>query len=220
VENKGLEYERKIKQILIDRGVLPPSLAATLTKSGNDACFIHKKTEYFLEIKNRTAPDYGAKKIIYDPLRKKWKWNEPDTMSEMFDSLGVLNKIETFEPRKYVKFDSQLTPMDKNYDRTKFEKTILLDGTSGAGILHNYYAKKNCYYIQIEGKGLFHMLDDRANLYVPKFVPEVSLRLRAKPHSSFPVHNYSFRVVIVAARRSIPTSTHNIEIEDKFPPIQ
>lgn len=219
MENKGLEYERKIRQILIDRGLLPPHSIGKLTKSGNDACFVHEGTEYFLEIKNRTAPDYGAKKIIYDPLRKKWKWNEPDTMSEMFDSLGVLNKIANFEPRKYVKFDSQLTPMDKNYDRTKFEKTILMDGTSGAGILHNYYAKKDCYYIQIEGKGLFHMLDDRANLHVPKFVPEVSLRLRAKPHSSFPVHNYSFRVVIVGARRSIRNSTHDIEDENRFPPI-
>lgn len=220
MENKGLEYERKVKQNLIDRELLPPQLAAKLSKSGNDAGFVHNGAHYFLEIKNRTAPDYGSKKIVYDPVRKCWKWNEHDAMSDLFDDIGILHKAASFIPRKYTKFDSQLTPIDKNYDRTNFEKTVLLDGTFGAKLLHRYYAKKDCYYIQVEGKGIFHLAEDRANLNVPRFLPEVALRLRAKPHSSFPVHNYSFRIVIVGARRSIPSSTHDLDDANRFPPIK
>lgn len=220
MENKGLEYERKVKQILIDRALLPPQLAAKLTKSGNDAGFVHQGAHYFLEIKNRTAPDYGSKKIIYDSVRKTWKWNNPDAMSDMFDDIGILNKIANFIPRKYIKFDSELTPIDKNYDLMNFERTVELDGTFGAKLLHKYYAKKDCYYIQVEGKGIFHMAEDRANLNVPRFSPEVTLRLRAKPHSSFPVHNYSFRIIIIGARRSIPSSTHDLEDPNRFPPIK
>lgn len=220
MDNKGLEYERKIKEILIARGLLPFHLLGKLTVTGNDAGFVHKGREFFLEIKNRTAPDYGAKKIVYDPAKKAWKWNEPDEMSDLFDKIGVLKKIANFEPRKYVKSDALLTQADKEFDRTKFEQIIPLAGTTGASLLHEYYAKKNCFYIQVEGKGFYHLLDDRADLNVPKFIPVVALRLRAKPHSSLPIHNYSFRVVIVGARRSIPLSTHDIEDEKHFPMIK
>lgn len=216
--NQGLEYERKIKDILVAKGVLPPYLLGRLTSEGNDAGFVHLGKQYFLEIKNRTAPDYGAKKIVYDAANKAWKWNEPDTMSNLFDNLGVLNQIAKFEPRKYVKADNLLTQADKEYDRTQFEKTI--SGISGATLISDYYAKKNCFYIQIEGKGFFHLLDDRAGLNVPKFLPQISLRLRAKPHSSIPIHNYSFRVVIQGVRRTILPSTFDIEDDKRFPPIK
>lgn len=219
MDNKGLEYERKIKAILVARGILPPHLLGKLTSTGNDAGFVHSGREYFLEIKNLTAPDYGAMKIVYEPAKKSWKWNEPDEMSDLFDKIGVLKKIANFEPRKYVKPDSQLTQNDKDFDRQKFEQTIVLPGTSGASLLHEYYAKKTCFYIQIEGKGFYHLLDDRAGLSVPKFIPVVALRLRAKPHSSIPIHNYSFRVVIVGARRSILPSAHDIEDKNRFPAI-
>ena len=206
--------------MLVERGLLPTHLLGKLTLTGNDAGFVHKRKGYFLEIKNRTAPDYGAKKIVFDKGKKRWFWNEPDEMSDLFDEIGVLKQIKKFEPRKYIKPDDRLTQADKDFDRKNFEQTIVLPGTSGAALLHKYYARKRCYYIQIEGKGFYHLLDDRADLRVPKFTPEVSLRLRAKPHSSYPVHNYSFRIVIVASRRSIPLSLFDLEDENRFPLIK
>ena len=220
MKNKGLEYERKIKDILLKRGNMPNHMLGKLIETGNDAGFIHNEREYFLEIKNRTAPDYGAKKIVYDRGRKIWEWNEPDEMSELFDEIGVLKHIKDFEPRKYVKSDNLLTQADKDFDRQSFEQTIDLAGANGTALLHKYYARKNCYYIQIEGRGFYHLLDDRAGLNAPKFMPDVSLRLRAKPHSSFPVYNYSFRVVIVGARRSVMKSPYDLEDETRFPLIK
>lgn len=220
MDNKGLEYERKIKENLVSRALLPPHLLGKLTGTGNDAGFVHNGREFFLEVKNRSAPDYGAKKIIFDPAAKMWRWNEPDAMSDLFDKIGVLKKIADFEPRKYVKPDGQLTQAGKEFDRKNFEQSIDLGESAGASLLHEYYAKKNCFYIQVEGKGFYHLLDDRAGLGTRQFIPVVSLRLRAKPHSSIPIYNYSFRVVIVGARQSIPLSTYDLEDDKRFPEIR
>jgi hypothetical protein len=208
-ENKGLQYENDVRQILIAKGLLPDFMIDK--PSSHDAGFIHNKKVYFLEIKNKTAPDYGAKKIIYNPTTKAWEWNEIDLMSVVFDKIGVLNKIKQFEPRKHVKPDSLITKPDKEYDQTQFEGTIPLNEATCANCLYEYYAQKNCFYIQIENKGFYHLLDDPAGLNVPKFTPVVSLRLRAKTHTSAPDYNYSFRVVIQASRRTIPFSTQDIE---------
>ncbi|HEX9929228.1 MAG TPA: hypothetical protein VGB02_11885 [Pyrinomonadaceae bacterium] len=216
--NKGLEYEKKIRELLMARELLPAHLLGKLIKTGNDAAFVHKGKGYFLEIKNETAPDYGAKKIIYKPDTGKWAWNEIDEMSDLFDEIGVLNKIPSFVPRKHVKPDLQLTAEDKKFDLKNFTHIIQL-GIVGANLLHEYYAKKRCFYIQVEGKGFYHLLEDRAELGVPKFNPVVNLRLRAKTHSSTPIHNYSFRVIILGLRQTILASPFDLEKGTKFPPI-
>lgn len=216
--NKGLHYEGKIRDILIARRVLPLQLLGKLTPTQNDAGFVHKGKEYFLEVKNETAPDYGAKQIIYDPKRKKWKWNTRDSMSDFFDKVGVLRQIPKFVPRKYVKDDKALNDRDKRFDRNNFKQKIDLK-LAGARVLHNYYARKNCFYIQIEGKGFYHLLDDRAGLGVPQFIPSVVLRLRAKTHSSTSIHSYSFRVVITTSRQTFGNSKYDIEKSRNFPPI-
>ncbi len=215
--NKGLKYEHQIKQYLRELKIMPDHLFGICTQYGNDAAFIHKGESYFLEIKNRSAPDYGAKKIIYDTFNRIWRWNEDDDISQMFDSIGVLNKIPAFEPRKHVKADIDLTQADKNYDLLNFRNRIEL-GSAGPNFIHEYYARKRCYYIQIEGKGFYHLLSDPAGLGVPQFQPEVKVRLRAKTHSSKPISNYSFRAVLVGTMSSIYPSDYNIE--GNFPPIQ
>lgn len=217
--NKGLVYEAKIRSELTKRGLMPPHLYGYCTAYRNDAAFVYKGTDYFLEVKNRSAPDYGAKKIIYDPFQKIWKWNETDDVSDMFDSYGVLEKIPKFEPRKHVKADHLLKDDDKKHDRQNFRKVIEL-GKSGAYLIHEYYAKKLCHYIQIEGKGFYHLTGDPAGLGVPQFTPEVTIRLRAKTHSSSPPSNYSFRAVLVGKMNSIPPSNYDIEGAAKTFPIK
>jgi hypothetical protein len=224
MDNKGLIYERKIKDILIQRNLLPSSLAAKLVATENDAGFLRNGKEFFLEVKNVSAPDYGARQIDYDPTTKNWKWNKMDAMTQLFDRIGILQKAKAFVPRKFVKADDELTEADKIFDRTHFAHKVMEDdldladlATSGAGVLHEYYAKKSCYYIQIEGKGFYHLLNDPAGLRVPQFLPQVVFRLRAKTHGSARISNYSFRVVITASRGTIINSGFDIENPQKFP---
>lgn len=223
--NKGLAYEEKIRQMLLNKNLLTPSLIAECRHNGNDAGFVHQGKNYFLELKNQTAPDYGSKQIIYSHIGNKWKWNEVDDMSDLFDKLGILSKAKTFIPRKYTKPDKQLTQADKDFDLKSFahkiaEKDLSIAnlGISGASILHQYYAKKNCFYIQVEGKGFYHLLNDPANLGVPQFMPAVIFRLRAKTHGSKDISNYSFRVVLTVPRRSIGNTKFDIEDPTKVQP--
>jgi hypothetical protein len=218
--NKGLIYEESIRNILIAKGLLPPTLIVNVKDGKADAGFIHDGKEFFLEIKNQTAPDFGSKKIIYDAKYDRWKWNDPDRISQLFNRLGVLKKINDFTPRKYVKADSKLTKTDKKFDRQNFEHRIVDLGMAGRNLLYDYYAEKKCYYIQIEGKGFYHLKRDVADLGVPKFNPTVELRLRAKTHGSDNIANYSFRVVIVSKRETMKESIYDIEGKTKkFPPI-
>lgn len=224
MENKGLMYERKIKDILTKRNLLPSSLAAKLVATENDAGFVRHGKEFFLELKNISAPDYGARQINYDSAVNNWKWNKIDDMTLLFDRIGMLQKVKTFVPRKFVKADHELTDADKRFDRTNFAQRVSEDeldlatlGMSGANVLHEYYAKKKCYYIQIEGKGFYYLLNDPAGLGVPQFLPQVVFRLRAKTHGSQRISNYSFRVVITASRGTIANSGFDLENPQKFP---
>lgn len=224
MHNKGLIYESKIKDILTKHKLLPQSIISKLVQTENDAGFVHNNKEFFLELKNVSAPDYGARQIDYDSATNGWKWNKPDQMTALFDRIGILQKVKTFVPRKFVKPNEKLTDADKRFDRTNFAHKVSEDeldlanlGMSGAHVLHEYYAKKNCYYIQIEGKGFYHLLNNPAGLGVPQFLPQVVFRLRAKTHGSQRISNYSFRVVITVARGIIVNSDFDLENPQKFP---
>lgn len=217
--NRGLAYEAKVRDDLNRRGIMPQHLFGKCTRDGNDAAFVYLGQDYFLEIKNKTAPDYGARKIIYDhPSGGIWKWNDADNITALLDAHSVLSNIPVFEPRKYVKSDLALTKADRDFDRRQFAKTIDL-GTAGAYLIHRYYADKRCAYIQVENKGFYHLLNDPAGLGVPQFIPSVAIRLRAKTHSSEPIRNYSFRAVIVGSMKSIIPSTYDIYDTSKTCPI-
>ncbi|HSK71653.1 MAG TPA: hypothetical protein VK892_08160, partial [Pyrinomonadaceae bacterium] len=75
--NRGLAYEAEIREDLRKRGIMPLHLFGKCTQFGNDAAFAFSGQDYFLEIKNKTAPDYGARKIVYEKIPGIWRWNDP-----------------------------------------------------------------------------------------------------------------------------------------------
>ncbi|NQT34500.1 hypothetical protein HQ587_04855 [bacterium] len=201
--NAGQRYEAMIRSILENRNLLPQDL------HGNDAGFIHRGQDYYIEIKNRTAPDFGQKRILWDE-QNGWHWAIVDSVTDLFDELNLLDRIvKTFIPRRYSKDTNQITIADRRYNQERFEQNnILIDDIE---VLYDYYARKECYYIQIENKGFYYLLEDRANLGVPHFRPQLKLRLRAKTHHSDPPYQYSFFAVIQAIRSSIDRSTFDLE---------
>ncbi len=104
-------------------------------------------------------------------------------------------------------------------EKIRKNKIELLDN---ANFIYDYYARKDCFYIQIEGKGFYILKEDVAKLGVPQFNPILNfIRLRAKTHNSEPIYNYSFRAEIQAKRKSLKVSKFGIEeIVGKFPPIK
>lgn len=201
--NAGQLYEMKIQEILAERNLLPYDLR------GNDAGFFHRGAAYYVEVKNKTAPDFGQKKLVWSKM-KGWQWSEKDAVTDLYDELGVIKHIDrNFIPRKYTVSANNLSVLDKRYDRQTFEKRNI--PLSNASYLYEFYARKHCYYIQIENKGLYFLKNDVANLLVPRFNPELTLRLRAKTHHSVPVHAYSFFAVIQARTSGMLISPFDLE---------
>lgn len=213
VRTKGHTYEDEIKRLLQLKNILPDDL------ENNDAGFIHKEKSFYVEVKNETAPDYGAKKIIWNKS-DGWRWNSKDRISDKFDKIKILEQINKFNPKKHSIVDTEITEEEKQSDRRQFEKSIPL--ADDASYIYEYYALKQCYYIQIQGKGFYYLKQDIANLGVPQFMPKINfIRLRAKTHGSVPVYNYSFRAVIQARRNSFEMSKFDLEeVVGRFPLIK
>jgi hypothetical protein len=210
--NKGQLYEKEIRKLLRQQNLLPENL------HGNDAGFIHKGVEYFLEVKNKDAPDFGQKGLIWSQ-ENGWEWRENDTISELLDIFGVIELIDPeFIPRRHSIQKHRITLEEKRYD----QQQIKISGVELEDIhyLYEYYARKNCYYIQVEGKGFYFLLEDIAKLNVPQFSPKLTLRLRAKTHHRDPIYAYSFFAVINSNTSRIPKSIYDIEEKiGEFPPI-
>ncbi len=212
--NQGQIYERKIQQILRTRNLLPNNL------EGNDAGFIQRGISYFVEIKNKNAPDFGQKGLIWSKSTKTWNWRETDVVTGLYDGFGVKNYIDrNFVPRRHsIEPKEKISEQDKKFDQQNFEKSGIT--LPNINLLYEFYARKRCFYIQIEGKGLFYLKQDAASLGVPRFNPLLTLRLRAKTHHSLPIHAYSFFAVIQAKTNNLTSSPFDLEEKvGKFPAI-
>jgi hypothetical protein len=213
--NLGLTYEDRIISILEERGLLPFELKTNL--QGNDAGFRHNGLDRYLELKNKTDTDFGQKGLKWNS-QDGWEWKELDVITEMYSEIGILRQIgKQFRPNLYTVSKFDFTLQHRILDQRAFEKQIDL---SGADYLHKFYARKNCFYIQVENKGFYYLERDIANLGVPRFDPTLRLRLRAKVRNSFPAYNYGFFATLKVNKRSIRKSDFDIEekMGRRFPP--
>jgi len=202
-ENLGVEYQNHIRDILSKKELLPKDL------KGNDAGFFSNGIDYYIEIKNRTAPDFGQKILHWDQ-KDGWYWAKEDIVTELYDKYGVLDNINpNFIPRRHSVPKDDITPQDKIYNQKQFKRSGII--ISDLSILYEFYARKDCYYIQIEGLGFYYMKKDIANLDVLQFTPNLTLRLRAKTVHSYPIYNYRFYVVININKKKLKKSNYDLE---------
>ena len=101
--NNGQIYEEIINEILIKRGLLPNVL------HGNDSGFLHKGKSYYLEIKNKSAPDFGQRGLVWS-ADKGWEWRKEDLITQMLDEIRIKDLINpNFSPRRYLKQKEKIT---------------------------------------------------------------------------------------------------------------
>lgn len=203
-KNKGQVYEDKINTIIKNKGKLP------IVPVDCDSGFIKNSVSYYVEVKNIDAPDFGQKKLNWDEA-DGWEWSTPDEITELYDTLNVLGHIPIdFKPNRYTILPKQdITLFHKQQDQKAFEKSGI--ELPDLQLLYNFYARRNCHYIQVEGKGLYYLGADKADLKVPQFKPELSLRLRAKTIHSKPIYNYAFYAVIVGSTKNLAKSPYDFE---------
>lgn len=111
-------------------------------------------------------------------------------------------------PRKFTRKYS--TREDRNWDQDHFQD---IKREIDAELIEQFYNLKKppVKYIQIGGKGFFHMSSDTAKLNVPRLGGKGILRARVKTRNS-KKNKYGF-LVSIKLRRTV-SSTHDIEGKD------
>jgi hypothetical protein len=74
-----------------------------------------------------------------------------------------------------------------------------------------YYRRKGESYIQIEGKGLYHLGTDILGCGVPEFGCDTFLRIRCKCHKSTPMYR-SIMTSFVYKKETLPASPYDLLI--------
>ena len=220
-DNKGHKYEKKIVEILQNKGLMPSEISGAGSGPGVDAFFIHKGKQYSVEVKNLPAAEFGQKRLIPKFENKKWKWTwaKDEEITRYYTKIGVLDYLNNKKiiPNKHRKPDNKIILEDVKTDQHNIaESTFPIPDTAIA----MFYQEK-ADYVQIgAGYGFFHTKNDKAKLGTEKISANCILRFRLKRHARIPVHNVSFMAVIRSKNLS-KKSNYNLEDTDiqKFPGI-
>lgn len=218
--NKGDSYESVIFEIFKKKGLLPHNFARAGAGGGVDIQFLYRSRLCNLEVKLDLKADYGQKTLGWQD--GEWFFNKSDFTTDFYiKKFGILDYVNTknIVPNKHRIPNDQITMSHKQADQKIFEDSVPIP----IDALHEYYAEKECYYIQIGGYGFYHLQKDILQLGTPQFKCEVELRLRAKTVHSNPIHNYGFYAVLKPKARPKPQQSI-YDIEEKngrlFPPIE
>jgi hypothetical protein len=177
----GLCYEKKVAESLSTLVYEGHSLQLRATTAGatseSDIRFTLQAIEYGIEVKDKKAFEGGQKRMI-----------PGDT--GLFIPEDCLHKecLST-----YIPFQGRIPSFlkgDKRPEQWLAEKHLFADEyiSVDSKKVAEYYRRKGESYIQVEGKGLYHLGQDVLAWGVPEFVCETLLRIRCKCHKSTPMH--------------------------------
>jgi len=219
--NTGDSYEEKIFDICDQKGIIPlGSHRAGASAEDADLVFLHLNNFFKLEIKNNQNPDYGQRRIHFDPANKTWSWARKDRVTDFYQALNLVQHIDPhYHPTWYKKRAKNLNGIfrevepysmnDFKFDQRSFENPNIPIPTQA---LFNYYAHRNTFYIQIEGSGFYHLQEDIALLGTKQYDGTLTMRFRVKHagHGKNPPHACQFMGVLKQDR--VPSfSRFNIE---------
>lgn len=214
--NKGDTYERIIFDLLNAKGFIVSNSTRGGAGNAPDIKLLHNDRENNLEVKLDLKADYGQKMLKWN--NGIWSWCVDDSVTKFYTEIGILDIIEnkSIIPNRYSIPKGEITSEQKNRDQKIFEDKVEIN----TNILHDFYANKNCYYIQIGEYGFYHLKKDILSLGTPKFDCKMELRLRAKTIHSQPIYNYGFYAVLKVKDKP-QKSLYDIEEKDGrlFPPI-
>ena len=185
----GRRYEQALYRKMNRAGVVPEDF----TPAGSDSAapdmkFYAKNELWNLELKNASSLlDFGQSVIEYSG--SSWRLSGTNTvMVELLRGLGV-EKIANEKwgvPHKRTRqsVTVQEAIEDVQNFRDKYVKNISVNNVI------RYYNSKNTYYIQIEGRGLYYMGSNPADIpEIPELSGSYKVRLRRKPAGTSTLSN-------------------------------
>jgi len=199
---QGFIYEDKIHNKLKAAGIVPKGFIPARSSSGApDAMFMYGGQSNKLEIKLDLRADYGQGTLDY--VDGVWRLGGANTVEALvLRELMVAVGIEQFAnaewgpkgpPFKGRVATEQFTNDMVTADYANFGNRYKVVPSS---VLHNYYASKGTYYIQIGSYGLYHMRANPLQLPVPQFNHGLKIRMRTKRGGSVPLNNYRFTTAL------------------------
>ena len=197
----GEEYEKKVLSALNRKiNKLPKlkikELPAGFASNLPDLVLLYDDTEIRVEIKMDIEAQMGGGSYNYDKKTGKFYASEKTVidlgihqmiMKILNSKKESLNKLLLYAKQHAPKLLAEsikglpLTAPRKLWDALR-DKAYLrpLNGKIEVSVdfLHDHYAKKKCYYIQIGGYGLFYLKENPLNLPIPQLNTAMNLELR------------------------------------------
>jgi hypothetical protein len=173
-----------------------------------------------IEVKKMNTPDWMQCSLKYDDQTKKWKTNStskiPEKSQQIIESLlhfiqdteNNSNAIQIFNNKIPPFTTHNITHQEwlKIKSDTNDFKDIYV--TIDSNTIKNLYKEKNCKYIQISDKGLYHLGNDICQFNIPEFDCPQTLRIRTKIHSRSNTNGYCNLSVMMSCK---PKNIKNLE---------
>jgi len=199
---QGFVYEEKIHNKLKTKGIVPAGFSpARSNPFAPDTMFMYKGRSNKLEVKLNLSTDYGQGTLDY--VGGVWRLGgsstpEADILRDLMRGVGIEAFANAEWGPKGAPFKATV-PTDQfmqemvTSDYARFGNRYKVIPSSA---LHDYYAAKGTYYIQIGGYGLYYLKSNPLRLPVPQFNPGLRIRLRTKRGGSIPLNNYRFTTAL------------------------
>ena len=204
-ENKGFAYEKELHKRLDSFTLAPHHFNPAGAGHGPDGMFMFRGREYGYEIKlSERSVDYGQVELRY--RNGAWMFGgKNEEAKELYTGLGVLDFVykhwgDKGAPRRETVSSKDMTFDDRKYDYAQYKDGFMKVPTS---FLHDHYARKGVFYIQIGKKGFYHLKNDIANIGTPQYNPSLKLRLRIKGRASKRTKGYGFLTALILDKGAV-----------------
>lgn len=204
---QGFLYEERIHNKLKAKGIAPVGFTpAKSNPFAPDAMFMYSGRSNKLEVKLNLSADYGQGTLDY--ANGIWRLGgaqtpEAEVLRDLMRGVGIEDFVNAEWGPKGVPFRATIpadkfTPEMVKSDYIRFGNRYKVIPSSA---LHDYYAARGTYYIQIGGYGLYYMRANPLRLPVPQFNPGLRIRIRTKRGGSVPLNNYRFTTALQVTTR-------------------
>jgi len=219
---EGIKYERKIHNILSKCYILHKLFNTQkinelggCTNKQDIICNYKKVFDVGIEIKKSKSPECMQCKLNY--IDKQWipsvKANE--NFTNLIKNIKLFNgKIPPFIENK-ITFTEWVDIKNKCADFNDIYISIPND------TIKKLYSSKDCKYIQIYKKGLYHLGEDYCNFDVPELICDQKIRIRIKNHGTKNKQGFCNLSVTAACYfvdiKQLPDSKYSLDDIKKLP---
>jgi hypothetical protein len=199
----GVDYENEVlraikPQIIKIKGLKlkPGSSTAAFAATEPDLVLIMNQIKINIEIKQDSKAQMGGGSYNYDMKTKKFSLSAKTIIDSTIDTklketLGTkthaLDKLLNHVKQNDVKLLAEgvkglpLTASKDMWEELTSKRFLVPINAKEIvpyKFLHDHYAKKNCYYIQIGGSGFFYLKSNPLNLPIPQLEIPMAIELR------------------------------------------